>query len=365
MPADQDRENSRARSCLEEVGNDAAYPNEEQRENRKNVTDTDLVGANRDYYDVKRDGHEQDHFTPGIHKASSRPNCGQNNGEQSRKSGLKCECHEKVIPPPSAFEFPEQIEGIVLQVVRIDETHISKVQKGSRREQIGGFNHQQRCGSYNEQASYVFPGQTEGNKNDWQGGSGEFTRHCSTEGQSSKNIPLPRWVFASFPKQIKSQNGEYGQGNIRRYQHSVTNEVWTKRVQRNCENTGCISKEIACPHKRDYGSKRREKNHSGTRPEENTIRVIPVQKFEGERVFDAGLPTLFGLVESQAERQEWNCRQQFCQRRMLGIHSEVSRFPIAVARGYVNRLIRSGRQSRYSQHRLNTKNTDEAGGCDV
>src|SRR4029077_14632261 len=109
---------------------------------------------------------------------------------------------------------------------------------------------------------------------------------------------LPRWVFTPFPKQIKGQDGKYGQGDIGRYQHSVTKQIRAKRVQRDRKNTGRTPKQIACPHERDCGSKGREKNHCSTRPEENAIRVISIKKSEGECIFDAGCPIWFGLVES-------------------------------------------------------------------
>ena len=365
VPGEKSSENGNTRSCREKIRNDAAYPDEEQRECWKNIADSDLTGAHRNHYDVKRDACEQDHFAPRIDETSGCSNCCENDEDERWEGSLKRERNGEVVPPSTRLEFAEQIKSIVTQVVRIDEAHVSKIQERRSRKQVRRFNHEEGCCPHDEEALYLPADQTEGDKDDRQGRSGEFAGHRGAARQTRKDIALPRRVFVSFPEEIKGQNREHGQWNISRHQHSVSEKVRAERIKREGEYTCRTPEEIARPHKRHRGSNCREEDHRGSRPEEEAISVISIKKLERERVFDSCSPTLLGSVESWPERQEGKCSQQFCQRRVFGIHSEVPRFPIAVAGRYMNRLIGSGGQSRYSEHRFNAKNNDEAGGGDV
>src|ERR1051326_8842169 len=104
MPCKESCENHRPDSRFEQIRNNAAYPDKQQRKVRQNIAKTYLIGADCDYHDVKRNGGEQYRLTPRINKPSSRPDPCQYHEEERRQSRFECECGREVVPPSTRSE---------------------------------------------------------------------------------------------------------------------------------------------------------------------------------------------------------------------------------------------------------------------
>src|SRR5438034_343427 len=227
------------------------------------------------------------------------------------------------------------------------------------------FNHQQASRGHDEKAFYLLPHKTEAGEDNRQQRAGEFDRHCSTQSQSSRKVAQPRRLFSAFPKQVKRQNAENRHWNIRGNEHSMGEEIRTERVKRQREYARCGTEQITSPQKSNGSPERRDEHHHRAGPEQQAVRVISVKKLEGECVFDGSLPALFRCIEPGVKRQERQRSQQFCQRRMLRVHSKISCLQVAVSCREVDRLIRSRRQPAYGEQRLQTKYAYQSYGCDV
>src|SRR5207248_1424066 len=83
------------------------------------------------------------------------------------------------------------------------------VQIKTRRKQIGRFNHEKGCCSYDEETFDLPASKTEDEKDDRQSRAGEFGGHGGTARQTCKNVAVPRRIFVSFPEKIKGENREH------------------------------------------------------------------------------------------------------------------------------------------------------------
>src|SRR5437016_7284698 len=117
VPHKQCCHNSRSRSCHQKLRYDAAHPNENEREYRKNVANADLTGENRRRHQKKSDANQQEHLAPAVDEA---PSCFNRTNENKYKRGKRClesKGNQKVVPPPSRLQLSEQIKRIIFQMV--------------------------------------------------------------------------------------------------------------------------------------------------------------------------------------------------------------------------------------------------------
>src|SRR5437867_5560040 len=365
VPRNECRQYYRSRSRSQKFWDDATHPDENKREYRKNIANSDLIGENRRGYKKKSDGDQQDHLAPAVNKASGCVDGSHNNKYHNGKRCLEGESKQEVIPPAPRLQLSEQIERIIFQMIGVDETHVSKVQERRGGKQISCFNHQQASRGHDEKAFYLLTHKTEAGEDNRQQRAGEFDRHCSTQRQSSRKVAQPGRLFSAFPKQVKRQNAENRHWNIRGNEHSMCEEIRTERVKRHREYARRGAEQITSPQKSNGCPERRDEHHHRAGPEQQAVRVISVKKLEGECVLDRSLPVLFRCIEAGMKRQERQRSEQFCQRRMLRVHSKISCLPVAVSGREVDRLIRSRRQPAYGEQRLKTKYAYQSYGCDV
>ena len=365
VPRNECRQYYRSRSRSQKSRDDATHPDENKRKHRKNVANSDLTGENRRGHKEKSDADQQDHLAPAVNKA---PSCFDGSHDDKYHNGKRClegKRNQEVIPPAPRLQLSEQIKRIIFQMIGIDETHVSKVQERRGRKQISCFNDQQAGRGHDEKAFYLLPHKTEAGEDNRQQRAGEFDRHCSTQSQSSRKVAQPRRLFSAFPKQVKRQNAESRHWNIRGDEHSMCEKIRTERVKGHREYARCGAEQITSPQKSNGSPERRDEHHHRAGPEQQAVRVISVKKLEGECVFDGSLPVLFRCIEPGVKRQERQRSQQFCQRRMLRVHSKISCLQVAVSCRQVDRLIRSRRQPAYGEQRLKTKYAYQSYGCDV
>src|SRR5207247_8995985 len=176
----------------------------------------------------KSDAPLQVHLAPAGNKA---PSCFDGSDDDKYHNGKRClegKRNQEVVPPPPRLHLSEQINWIIFQMIRIDETHVSKVQERRGRKQISCFNHQQASRGHDEKAFYLLPHKKEAGEDNRQQSAGEFDRHCSTQSQSSRKVAQPRRLFSAFPKQGKRQTAENRHWNICGNEHSMCEEIPTE-----------------------------------------------------------------------------------------------------------------------------------------
>src|SRR5262249_52140654 len=123
------------------------------------------------------------------------------NHEKRGNCRFESECSEKVIPPTVGVQLTEQVERVLLHVVRINQADISKVREWRLRKQECCFNHEQRrdsCRNDSFQRASAVTHETERHQQYWQRCAGELTGHSSPQSQAGTNV-------ASFPKEVEGQ----------------------------------------------------------------------------------------------------------------------------------------------------------------
>ena len=318
----------------------AAGPYEDQREYRKQITHANLIGGNRNEDHIKNDASQQNGLAPALNQSRCGIDRREHDEDQCRDRCLEGECGEEVVPPAARLQLSEEIERIILKVIRIDQGRVPKIHERRLRKEIGRFDHKQGTRSHDQepfQGGSSIPAETQGGDEHGQECAREFARHCGSECESGEDV-------AAFPEKIKGQNSEDGQWHVRRHQHSVREQVRRERVQSRSEQSSGWSKHIASPEKRYDQANRGECGYRGPAPEEQSIRIVFVQEVETELVFVGRLPIVaraikFGMNEQQGKR----CNQ-FRERRMFRIHSKIARLPVAISGCEMNRFISRRRQ---------------------